>query len=1080
MLAFAGANSNTFLQHLQRNVDEYRKSHFSWNIRNLDHNTYKSLRTIEKNKDRIFREFIQSQSHGVKHLPASEHMSTEKRTEAHLHNLSHGGSRTIQRTKQIPRHKSHGETIETRHARHLHTIMNNELLQKREEEQTQLMMVDIKGRNVSETRDNVVYAAPQIMMYGDKILPLKIRKRSANHPQMMVYNEPQMMVYNEPQMMVYNEPQMMMYGDKILPLKIRKRSVNHPQMMVYNEPQMMVYNEPQMMVYNEPQMMVYNEPQMMVYNEPQMMMYGDKILPLKNRKRSANHPQMMVYNEPQMMVYNEPQMMVYNEPQMMMYGDKILPLKIRKRSVNHPQMMVYNEPQMMVYNEPQMMVYNEPQMMVYNEPQMMVYNEPQMMVYNEPQMMVYNEPQMMVYNEPQMMMYGDKILPLKIRKRAVNHPQMMVYNEPQMMVYKEPQMMVYNEPQIMVYNEPQMMMYGDKILPLKIQKRLANHPQMMVYNKPQMMVYNEPQMMVYNEPQMMMYGDKILPLKIRKRSANHPQMMVYNEPQMMVYNEPQMMVYNEPQMMVYNEPQMMVYNEPQMMVYNEPQMMMYGNKMLPLKFRKRSANHPQMMVYNEPQMMVYNEPQMMVYNEPQMMVYNEPQIMVYNEPQNMAYNAPQIMVYDEPQRMIYNEPQKMVYYEPQMMMYGDKKIPSKIRKRSANRPHMMVFTTPKSMRYNGKFSYLSIRSFEKQQNNNTLNTTNSINTKLENFESDKYLWFSIADSLSLRFPVKESVYFNSWSQRILLFKNSTLNKDDFTKHFHRLPLQKMLQTLSLTHIFQHIFWPFSFDQAFMNQKLALLGMSGLSTNRHKQKEAFYAELEKHQTIKVPVEEENVILSFDHPDLVEGLNRSGLLELSKEYVDAGNHLYSLEEQEYITSKVQAAMDMIKITNSELYRAIHQVIGCIAFYKAEHRGFAGGTISSALGVIWQDPRAYREQSVAHYAEQIVHEFIHSSLFLADMVHGTYIDRSLLSHAKVYSPVRRELRDFDKTFHASYVTTGVTIFQSRAGNFEKAKTYAGSLRTAVDGLIAIQKAVGVLNESGAAMLQSMDDVLTVIRME
>ncbi|WAQ94486.1 hypothetical protein MAR_006957 [Mya arenaria] len=175
-----------------------------------------------------------------------------------------------------------------------------------------------------------------------------------------------------------------------------------------------------------------------------------------------------------------------------------------------------------------------------------------------------------------------------------------------------------------------------------------------------------------------------------------------------------------------------------------------------------------------------------------------------------------------------------------------------------------------------------------------------------------------------------------------------------------------------------------------------------------------------------------------------------------------------------------MDLINSTNADLYRAIHQVIGCIAFYKAEHRGMSGGTISSALGVIWEDPSAFSEQTVDNYAAQIVHEFIHSSLFLADMVHGTYIDRSLLPKAKVYSPVRKELRDFDKTFHASYVTTGVTIFQSRIGDFENAQRYTGTLRAAVDGLIAMQKGAGVLNASGEAMLQAMDDVLTLIRME
>ncbi|XP_052784234.1 uncharacterized protein LOC128220005 [Mya arenaria] len=422
--------------------------------------------------------------------------------------------------------------------------------------------------------------------------------------------------------------------------------------------------------------------------------------------------------------------------------------------------------------------------------------------------------------------------------------------------------------------------------------------------------------------------------------------------------------------------------------------------------------------------------------------------------------------------------QKRAADHPQMMRHSATAV--KLQKRAAEQ--MMVSKTLQSRRYNRYKDLLSEKSLIYQHEalaiSNTSNVYIGIEHSFDSFEANRHLWFSVADSLSLTFPSKDDVYFNTWIRRIILFKNSTINRIDFTRLFSRIPLQLMVQELSMTNVFQKIFWPFSFDQAFMNQKLALLGMSGISTNKYKQKERFYTELEKYQTIKIPVEETRVVLSFDHPDLVEGLNRSGILEMSKEYVDAGKHLYTLEEQEQIKSNVRAAMDMINSADPELYRAIHQVIGCIAFYKAEHPGYGGGTISSALGVIWQDPRAYGQKTVAHYAEQIVHEFIHTSLFLADMVHGTYIDRSLLPQLKVYSPVKKELRDFDKTFHASYVTTGVAIFQSRAGNFEKAKTYAGDLRAAVDGLIAIQNEAAVLNESGDAMLQALDDVLTVIR--
>ena len=268
-------------------------------------------------------------------------------------------------------------------------------------------------------------------------------------------------------------------------------------------------------------------------------------------------------------------------------------------------------------------------------------------------------------------------------------------------------------------------------------------------------------------------------------------------------------------------------------------------------------------------------------------------------------------------------------------------------------------------------------------------------------------------------------YFKEWKNIISVFSEKTLTRKKYVRMFPKLSVHDAIKDISNWHSSLQLFWPFVLENAVMIQKLALLGISGKIVPKEKQKLAFFQELEKFQTIKIPVAQDKIILSFNHTDLVEGLRRAGLLETSEDYLSAGLHLYKPEDQLNIESKVNAAMDVINKTSPELYLAITQLIGSIAFYKAEHVGYAGGSISSALGVIWQDPRAYKEFSVSHYAEQIVHEFIHNTLFLVDMVKGLFVDQQKFLKAKVWSPIRHQLRSYDRTFHACYVSTGKHTF-------------------------------------------------------
>ena len=329
-------------------------------------------------------------------------------------------------------------------------------------------------------------------------------------------------------------------------------------------------------------------------------------------------------------------------------------------------------------------------------------------------------------------------------------------------------------------------------------------------------------------------------------------------------------------------------------------------------------------------------------------------------------------------------------------------------------------------------------------------------------------------------------------------KHFSSNLDDFIKHWstflpiaddimadkgdhyepERLPLHASLVAMGLTDVFMRLFWPFRFDVSEMNQKLGIYGI----TNRivaENIKSDFFKALEDIQAVKMPYAENEIILSFDHPELVDGMNRSKLVVFSKKFIRDEKHLFNEFEQMDITDKTLQAMALIEKTSPELYASLVQLVSCFAFYKTENPKYLGGSTSSALGVIWLDPSAGEEWTIPFYAEMIVHEFIHTHLFYAELVHGTYSNVTPLSEAKVVSAIRGQSRDYDKSLHAAYVAAGLATFHARAGYLERAAQLTKTLRSSVDELEAVNMETGVLDESGTAMLEFLVDYMALTKM-
>ncbi|XP_048252642.1 uncharacterized protein LOC124141598 [Haliotis rufescens] len=338
---------------------------------------------------------------------------------------------------------------------------------------------------------------------------------------------------------------------------------------------------------------------------------------------------------------------------------------------------------------------------------------------------------------------------------------------------------------------------------------------------------------------------------------------------------------------------------------------------------------------------------------------------------------------------------------------------------------------------------------------------------------DIMAWFHEASDLLQKMSNGIDSFFKSWNDVLNMLPGDCAETD-------KAPMSTDdadLSLLGLTPVFMNLFWPFRFDMNTMNQRLAAYGLTKkMFTNNETLKEKFFEELENFQGIRLPVKGNQIMFIFEEEDVVEGLNRSKLVPYSRSYTKARKHLYTKDEQEKIKLLANEALDVINKTHTELYSAMVQMVSCIAFFKDEADMFTSGTVNSALGLIWLDPR--QDWTVSFMTEKIVHEFIHTSLFYADLVHGGYKDVSRLSKVKAMSALRLEPRNYDKSLHAAYVSAGLITFHSRAGFLDRAAAYSQTLPGAVQELNRVNAETDVLDEAGRAMLDFLTDYVCLLR--
>jgi hypothetical protein len=187
-------------------------------------------------------------------------------------------------------------------------------------------------------------------------------------------------------------------------------------------------------------------------------------------------------------------------------------------------------------------------------------------------------------------------------------------------------------------------------------------------------------------------------------------------------------------------------------------------------------------------------------------------------------------------------------------------------------------------------------------------------------------------------------------------------------------------------------------------------------------------------------------------------------------DYDRHLFSPDEQVRLVRLVEQAFTLVSGVSHDLRGLIDLTIGELLL--ARKQGHGGGTISSAVGLIWLNPGL--KWSRWTMAENIVHEWIHNMLFLADMVDPVFSANYLelgQESSQVISAILHRRRPFDRSYHSAAVAAGLVFFRDIAGDTHNADRLIEPALTTVKEL---KDRRDLLTQSGIDLLEEIEALL------
>lgn len=215
--------------------------------------------------------------------------------------------------------------------------------------------------------------------------------------------------------------------------------------------------------------------------------------------------------------------------------------------------------------------------------------------------------------------------------------------------------------------------------------------------------------------------------------------------------------------------------------------------------------------------------------------------------------------------------------------------------------------------------------------------------------------------------------------------------------------------------------------------------------------------------------DGIAITFDNPGAIaDFINR----EAWGPERPVQDRLFPADQRAGLHDLISNGLASVASVNRDLHELIELTIGEI--FLAQESGSEGGTMSSAVGLIWLNPRT--EWGARKAGENIVHEWIHNMLFLADMVNPIFaVDYISLSadSAHATSAILHRKRPFDRCYHSAAVAAGLVFYHTISGDTETADALIEpTLRTVQE----LQGKPELMTQSGADLLQDVAHFLEI----
>lgn len=144
-------------------------------------------------------------------------------------------------------------------------------------------------------------------------------------------------------------------------------------------------------------------------------------------------------------------------------------------------------------------------------------------------------------------------------------------------------------------------------------------------------------------------------------------------------------------------------------------------------------------------------------------------------------------------------------------------------------------------------------------------------------------------------------------------------------------------------------------------------------------------------------------------------------------------FSQIEANIINRNIEVSMKKIERYNPGLTASILRLVGSCLLMK--QNGITTGSSAISLGVILLNPSVTWQE--INYCDAILHESIHQSIYLDDMVNGIYA-KSLSDMASVEgfvtSSIRKVKRPYDRSFQSACASAILVDFYSKLGMSKK----------------------------------------------